>query len=75
MAGGDNIQMVGAALFARLLEKDRVQVSVMIAEFINALADPDIPDYLDIYLNSARLSDKDYKIYIKGKPKILREEI
>ena len=67
--------MVGAALFARLLEKDGMQINVMIAELINAMADPDTPNYFNIYLNAARLSDKDYKIYIKSKPEISREEI
>ena len=47
----------------------------MSTELIEVLADPDIADYFEMYLCSARLTDEDYKIYIKGKPEISREEI
>ncbi len=67
--------MVGAALFARLLEEEGVRVSVITIKLIEALANPEITDYFKMYLCSARLTDEDYKIYIKGKPEILREEI
>ena len=52
-----------------------MQISVITAKLIDALADPDTPDYFEIYLNAARLSDKDYEIYIKGKPEISRKKI
>ena len=47
----------------------------MSIKLIEALADLDTTDYLKIYLCFARLIDEDYKIYMKGKPEISREEI
>ena len=47
----------------------------MTANLIQMLTDLDTPNYLEIYIVIGQLLDKDYKIYIKGKPEILWEEI
>ena len=43
----------------------------MITKLIKTLVDLNTPDYFDIYINITRLSDEDYKKYIKEKPEIL----
>ena len=43
----------------------------MVTELIKILVDPNIPDYLNMYINVIWFLDEDYEKYIKGKPEIL----